>query len=171
MPTLTTALPSTGEWAALNLLAIRTLFTASRVASDIMNRTGADPGDLGELAELGWITGHNEDGEDIDLAENWSHSLAHVHLRLTSRGNVWIATNPHNLLLHDLDGTGSTRWMKAAQVKQHDETLRQLMFRRLVTMHTDDGRDLHSGTVPSKQYPNQSLYVRVTRRGQRVVNP
>lgn len=166
----TTSLPSLGQWRLINLLAIRAAFTADRRASQMMNRIDCNPSDLGELAEEGWITGHNALGEDVDLAENWNHSLAHIYLRLARKGRAWATGNPHNRLLFEIaDAQGAYR-MKPGEVKEHDEVLRQLVDRRLISIETEDGRDPTVLTL-AHRLPEEMLYVRLTEQGRRVVSP
>jgi hypothetical protein len=168
----TTMLPSLGQWRLINLLAIRAAFTAERRASRMLDRANCEPADLGELAEEGWVTGHNKDGDDVILAENWHHSLAHVWLHLTAKGLGWAANNPHNTLLFEIaDAQGAYR-MKPAEVKDKDEVLQQLDARRLVEISTESGAPvLTERRPPSVECPGEVLYIRLTHNGRLIVSP
>lgn len=167
----TTLLPSLGQWRLVNLLAIRAAFTAERRASRMLDRTDCTPGDLGELAEEGWVTGHNAEGNDVNLAENWNHSLAYVFLRLTSKGLAWVAGNPHNRLLCEVADTQGAYRMKPADLKDRDEVVGQLIARRLITAETEDGRAAPDRRTYLWANPGEVLYIRLTSQGQRIVNP
>lgn len=167
----TTSLPSLGQWRLLVLLQIRAAFTAERRASQMLDRTDCRPSDLGELAEEGWVTGHNANGDDINLAENWNHSLAHIYLRLRAKGIAWLAGNPHTRLLFEIaDAQGAYR-MKPAEVKDKNEVLQQLIERRLITTETDRGSVDGGQLIRLRLAPGELVYVRLTERGRSIVNP
>lgn len=167
----TASLPSLGQWRLLVLLQIRAAFTAECRASQMLNRTDARASDLGELAEEGWVTGHDHHGEDINLAENWNHSLAHVYLRLRAKGIAWLAGNPHTRLLFEIAAAQGAYRMKPAEVKDQDEVLQQLIGKRYITAVTDTRPPCDDSTPPSKQAPGEELYVRLTERGRSIVSP
>jgi hypothetical protein len=168
----TTSLPSLGQWRLLARLLIRSPIGTECRASRMLDRANCDPGDLGELAEDGWVTGRNANGDDVDLAKNWNHSLAHVFLALAPKGSAWLAGNPHTRLLFEIaDATGSAYRMKPGEAKDKDEVLQQLIAKRLIRANNEDGQDVFYDKPPSAQLPGEMLYIRLTELGQRIVSP
>lgn len=167
----TTSLPSLGQWRLLTRLLIRSTVATECRASRMIDRANCEPSDLGELAEEGWVTGHNGDGDDIDLAENWNHSLAHAFLRITSKGSAWLAGNPHTRLLFDIADAQGVYRMNPAAVKEHDEVLRQLVGRRMVTAETEDGVAISDHPTIPQQVGGLEIYIRLTERGMSIVSP
>ena len=168
----TTSLPSLGQWRLLTRLLIRSPIAAECRASRMLDRANCDPGDLGELAEEGWVSGRHETGMEIDLAENWWQGLAHVFLTLTAKGHAWLAGNPHTRLLFEIADAQGAYQMKPAEVKDKDEVLTQLADRNLITMETESGAPVLPGPKsPSQQVPGAWLYLRLTERGRSIVSP
>lgn len=170
MTTVSLQIPTAPQWRLVNLVAARQAFTAERRASRMLDRAEARPSDLGDLAARGWLAGHHEGGGEVDLVNDWNHSLARVHLRLTGTGLDWLASGPNAFLAGVADRVGP-RAMKPAEVAEHDELLMALIGRSLLIGETERGRALRDSILPSRQARGEPIYVRLTRSGERIINP
>jgi hypothetical protein len=90
------------QWALLNLLYQRSLFTSDRTAPDMLRISGADRAALGDLEAEGLVRGSRWGRGGVRAVRGLGEpgtDLSDVRLRITADGMAWLETDPFNRVL------------------------------------------------------------------------